>query len=300
MDTWAYDPFKGIEKIYLKRLASHRAGPADFKQNLTSAMTALGTAYRAGHQAELRTNFDRLAYVIQYAPIGIAAVRRLMDRVCLRPPPPQWSIFWDEPLHMVSVGAGPGTDLFGILTALSVPPCGLKFTRVDIHTKWKTYYDAFQKDFAMQVPGMANLLRGMTNSFRKVDLVKGKLADSACADDLKLADIIVLNRVLSTFHQNTSRTWGLVREIARIAPADSLLVVIDVSLPRPEFQEAVAMTEGACRIEKPTSECVARFIEIDMSHFSWNIPESIMDLERFGRRITRRGRFFGGVVWLRK
>lgn len=178
--------------------------------------------------------------------------------------------------------------------------CGLVFTRVDIHTQWKTYYDAFREDFAIQVPSMANLLCDRTNSFRQVDLAEEELADSACADDLRVADIIVLNRVLSTFPQNASRTWGLVREIARLAPPHSLLVVIDVSLPRPAFQEAVAMTEGACRLEKPTSECVARFIEMNERHFGWTIPESIMKLERFGRRITRRGRFFGGIIWLRK
>ena len=218
----------------------------------------------------------------------------------MRPLPPQWSILWDDDLHVVSVGAGPGTDLFGILTALAVPPHGLNFTRVDIHTQWKIYYDAFREDFAMQVPDMAKLLGGMTNSFCKVDLEQEELVDSACADNLSSADIVILNRVLSTFQQNAPRTWGLVREIARIAPADSLLVVIDVSLPRPEFQETVAMTEGACRLEKPMSECVARFIEINETHFGWSIPQSIMKLERLGRRITRSGRFFGGIIWLRK
>ena len=149
MDAWAYDPFSAIEKLYLQRRSSHKDGPADFDQTLASAMTALGNAYRTGRQPELRTSFDRLAYVIQYAPIGIVAVRRLMGRVRMRPLPPQWSILWDDDLHVVSVGAGPGTDLFGILTALAVPPHGLNFTRVDIHTHWKIYYNAFRKDFAM-------------------------------------------------------------------------------------------------------------------------------------------------------
>ena len=62
------------------------------------------------------------------------------------------------------------------MTALAVPPHGLNFTRVDIHTQWNLDYDVFREDFAMLVPDMAKLLGGMTNSFCKVDLEQGLVA----------------------------------------------------------------------------------------------------------------------------
>src|SRR4051794_11975602 len=129
----SYDPFNFIESLYLKKRKAH-SKQSEFDKELVKSITSLGAAYRIGERPEITSSNDRLAYTIQYAPIGIAAVRRLVSQLRSKPLPPQFSLLWDVPLRIVSVGAGPGTDLFGILLELAIPPKGLSFTRIDMHT----------------------------------------------------------------------------------------------------------------------------------------------------------------------
>lgn len=74
---------------------------------------------------------------------------------------------------------------------------------------------------------------------------------------------------------------------------------MDVSLPFPEFERAVALTEGICRLKKPNSEWVSRFIKMEKSQFDWEIPASLRKIEKHGWKILRSGSFFGGGVWLK-
>lgn len=125
----------------------------------------------------------------------MAAVRRLVGGLRQRVLPPPFSILWDEPLRIVSVGAGPGTDLFGILMALSVPPQRLSFTRIDIHKKWKDYYEGFRQDFREQVPQFGPVLKDMDSAFIEVDLKDGELQEGKCGEAISQAHVVVLNRV---------------------------------------------------------------------------------------------------------
>lgn len=300
MKAWSYKPFRAINALYKERRSRHGAGAKDFDRRLANAIGKLGKAYNVGKQAEFKNSFDRLAYVVQYAPIGIAAVRRLINHLAGRSLPPQLSILHDEPLAVVSIGAGPGTDLFGILMGFATPPVGLRFTCIDVHRKWKTYYKRFVQDFTTQVAEMKQVLDDMESIFVTVDLEKQSLENGKCGRELSQADIVVLNRVLSTFHSNSHLPSRLIRRIARVSPNNTLLVMVDVSLPRPEFRQALARAERTCRLEKPNSKWVAKCLEMNESNFGWQIPRSIMRLERYGRHITRSGRFFGGVIWLKK
>lgn len=295
-----YNPFKYIESVYLKKRNSHKDGKTAFEKQLATSIAKLGKVYRRGTRFEFSDTFDRLAYIVQYAPIGMAAVQHLFLRLQSKVLPPQFSIFHDEPLHIVSVGAGPGTDLFGVLMGLSVPPCDLSFTRIDLHTKWKGYYEGFLADFRSQVPLFEPVLKKMSNKFVEINLEEDPIESGKSGTAISTADVIILNRVLSTFQNDTRLVSQLIQDIALQATSDALLVVIDVSLPEPAFQDAIALTEGVCRLAKANSEWVARLVKIEEDHFGWTIPSSIMRLERHGRKITRSGRFFGGVVWLRK
>ncbi len=295
-----YNPFKYIESVYLKRRNSHKDGKTAYEKQLAKSIAKLSKAYRRGTRFEFSDTFDRLAYIVQYAPIGMAAVQRLFLRLQSKVLPPQFSIFHDEPLHIVSVGAGPGTDLFGVLMGLSVPPCDLSFTRIDLHTKWKRHYKGFLADFRSQVPLFEPVLKKMDNKFVEINLKKDPIESGKSGTAISTADVIVLNRILSTFQSDTRLVSKIIHNIASQASSDALLVVIDVSLPEREFQNAIKLTKSVCRLAKANSEWVARLVKIKKDHFGWHIPSSIMLLEKYGRKITRSGRLFGGVVWLRK
>jgi len=295
-----YNPFKYIESVYLKRRDSNKDGKTSFEKQLAKSIAKLGKAYRRGTRFEFSDTFDRLAYIVQYAPIGMAAVHRLFLQLQSEVLPPQFSIFHDEPLHIVSVGAGPGTDLFGVLMGLSVPPCGFSFTRIDLHGKWKKHYKGFLADFRSQVSLFEPVLKKMGNKFVKINLKKDLMKRGKSSTAISTADVIVLNRILSTFQNDTRLVSKIIQNIASQASSDALLAVIDVSLPGREFQNAIKLTKRVCRLAKANSEWVARLVKIEEDHFGWTIPSSIMRLERHGRKITRSGRFFGGVVWLRK
>ena len=298
--AFSFDPFVGIEALYKKRKKAFEDGADDFDKALAKSIARLSEAYRNGRHPKLTDEFDRLAYVIQYAPIGIVAVRRLITRLRTRPVPPQLSVLNDEPLAVASIGAGPGNDLFGLLMALAVPPAGIKFLRVDTDTKWKSYYEMLRDDFAEQVKPMADIVNGMETTFAKVDLSEDSLSSSPAADPLAQAEIVILNRVLSGFQSEVYFAHDLIREISRICRKDTLIVIIDVSLPRQRFLEAIALAEGVCRLEKRASERITTFGQIEESHFGWTIPKSIMGLEKYGHKIMRSGRFFGGIVWLKE
>jgi hypothetical protein len=108
-----FDPFQSIESLYLERRRLCSTGEDNFDEQLAIAIKRLGNAYRMGKQPTIDSAFDRLAYVIQYAPIGMAAIRKLTLSLSEKHLPNSFSILRDEPLRIVSIGAGPGTDLFG-------------------------------------------------------------------------------------------------------------------------------------------------------------------------------------------
>jgi len=278
MNAFTYNPFRAIESLYEERRSAHATGGKTFDHLLASAISKLSKAYNDGERPKLNNRFDRLAYVIQYAPIGMAATHQLIRGLQTKPLPPQFSIFHDAELAIVSVGAGPGTDLFGILMALAVPPVGLQFTRIDIGTRWRTYYKSFLRDFRTQIPEMSAVLRDMEDPFISVDLEEQSLGRGRCGRQVEQADIIILNRVLSTFQHESSHVFTVIQDIARRCANDTLLLILDVSLPRPEFRRSIALAEGLCRMEKRKSEWLANVREITLKHFKWHIPASILRL----------------------
>lgn len=296
-----YNPFKAIKRIFTRRRNSYTYGSENFEKKLARSMKRIGKEYRSGKQPSLDTPIDRLAYTIQYSPIGMAATRRLAKSLRKAHLPNRLSLFWHKPLEVISIGAGPGTDLFGFLMGLSSVPKGLSFTRADILKKWGVYYKEFQNDFKKQVGELTDLITEMTDDFHEIDLSRDKIFMGKLRNKMNESDIILLNRVLSTFQQDESKIYDIIKSVSEEAQDDTLLFVLDVSLPRPKFRDAIALTEGICRLTKPNSEWVVKCSEIREKNFGWSIPQSLISLEKyFGYKITRSGRFFGGVVWLRE
>jgi hypothetical protein len=252
-----FDPFQSIESLYLERRRLCSTGEDNFDEQLAIAIKRLGNAYRMGKQPTIDSAFDRLAYVIQYAPIGMAAIRKLTLSLSEKHLPNSFSILRDEPLRIVSIGAGPGTDLFGFLMALSIPPKGISFVRMDIGKQWKTYYETIRNDFQRQVNEMSVLISTMEDRFIGIDLDWNYLDEAPARDEISTADVIVLNRVLSIFQDSSIQVNQTIRAIASTAAEDSLLFVLDVSLPNPQFQNTIALTEGICRQEKSNSKWIA-------------------------------------------
>jgi hypothetical protein len=88
----SFDPFVAIEELYVTWRRSHETGAHDFDQALAKAICGLRKAYWTTEHPRLLTRFERLAYLIQYVPIGIRSASELMRRVCAKAClPPQWS-----------------------------------------------------------------------------------------------------------------------------------------------------------------------------------------------------------------
>lgn len=298
MKAHSYNPFQAIESLFTQRRKDHSDGPEDFEAKVAASILKLSQAYSTSRHPDFEDSFDRLAYVIQYAPIGMVAIRKLCGRLRTKRLPAQWSVLNSEPLHIVSVGAGPGTDLFGMLMEFAVPPAGLRFCRIDGHTKWKTYYESFRNDFGEQISELKPILDTMDEQFVQSDFRSDSLSSGSSQKHLAVADIVILNRVLSTFKDDEGFVLDLLHDIAKVCTDGTLIFVLDVRSPSESFNRILALTEGICRLEKRSSRCLAKFTELTETHFGWHIPESLTALEKHGRRITRSGSFFGGVVLL--
>jgi hypothetical protein len=97
----------------------------------------------------------------------------------------------------------------------------------------------------------------MEDRFIGIDLDWNYLDEAPARDEISTADVIVLNRVLSIFQDSSIQVNQTIRAIASTAAEDSLLFVLDVSLPNPQFQNTIALTEGICRQEKSNSKWIA-------------------------------------------